>query len=304
MTALDEINRGSSVAGQGDSVSSVVPYEQRLSQSISYVLDEGGRLFVGESEVNKTLRRITRRLDDLSIPYAVAGGMAMIAHGYVRFTDDVDILVTREDLHRLHEDVDGRGWVRPFSGSKNLRDADTGVKIEFLLAGDFPGDGKPKPVAFPVPADVAVEIQGVKYLNVATLINLKLASYMTGRDRAKDLGDVQELMKALGLADELTDSIDPYVRHLYVDLCDKLALLDRPHAVVWNGKRLSQGPASTEELKRELVSIDPKLASLFADGISPVLVQTPQGERVKLVTTSRKAARKYNLVDETEILFD
>jgi hypothetical protein len=304
MTALDEINRGASFAGQGDSASSVIPYEQRLSQSISYVLDEGGRLFVGTSEVNKTLRRITKRLDELGIPYAVAGGMAMIAHGYIRFTDDVDILVTREDLHRLHDEVDGRGWVRPFSGSKNLRDADTGVKIEFLLAGEFPGDGKPKPVAFPAPADVAVEIQGAKYLNVPTLINLKLASYMTGRDRAKDLGDVQELMKALDLGDELTETIDPYVRHLYADLCDKLSQLDRPHAVLWIGERSSHGPVSSEELKQELIRIDPKLAAMFTDGVSPVLVQTPRGERVKLVSTNRRTARKYNLVDESEILFD
>src|SRR5262245_55241630 len=141
MSALDEVNRSSHSAGSSELAASVVPYEQRLSQSISYVLDEGGRLFVGAGEVNKTLKRITKRLDELGIPYAVAGGMAMIAHGYIRFTDDVDILVTREDLHRLHEEVDGRGWVRPFSGSKNLRDADTGVKIEFLLTGDFPGDG-------------------------------------------------------------------------------------------------------------------------------------------------------------------
>lgn len=303
MTALDEVNRESSCASQGDAAL-VIPYEQRLSQSVSYVLDEGGRLFVGTSEVNKTLRRITKRLDELGIPYAVAGGMAMIAHGYVRFTDDVDILVTREDLHRLHDEVDGRGWVRPFSGSKNLRDADTGVKIEFLLTGDYPGDGKQKPVAFPSPKGVAVEIEGIKYLNVATLINLKLASYMTGRDRAKDLGDVQELMKALGLADELTDSIDPYVRHLYVDLCDKLAQLDRPHAVLWNGKRLSHGHVSAEELQRELASIDPKLAAMFADGVSPVVVQTDRGERVKLVTTNRRTARKYSMVDESEILFD
>lgn len=249
MSALDEVNRSSYSAGSSESAASVVPYEQRLSQSISYVLDEGGRLFVGTSEVNKTLKRITKRLDELGIPYAVAGGMAMIAHGYVRFTDDVDILVTREDLHRLHADVDGRGWVRPFSGSKNLRNADTGVKIKFLLAGDYPGDGKPKPVAFPNPHEVAVEIEGIKYLNVATLINLKLASYMTGRDRVKDLGDVQELMKALGLADEVTEAIDPYVRHLYVELCDKLAQFDRPHAIVWKGKRFSHEPVSSEDVE-------------------------------------------------------
>ena len=37
----------------------VEPYERRLTASVSYALDEGGRLFMGESEVNKTLQRIT-----------------------------------------------------------------------------------------------------------------------------------------------------------------------------------------------------------------------------------------------------
>src|SRR5581483_1413043 len=161
-TTLSGPNSVSSTSIAGET--HVVPYEHRLASSISYVLVEGGRLFMGASEVNKTLQRITHRLNELQIPYAVAGGMAMIAHGYIRFTDDVDILVTRDGLHQLHNALDGRGWVRPFSTSKNLRDATTGVKIEFLISGDYPGDGKPKPVAFPAPQDVAREVEGIKYL--------------------------------------------------------------------------------------------------------------------------------------------
>jgi hypothetical protein len=69
-----------------------------------------------------------------------------------RFTEYVDILVGRDDLKRIHEKLEGRGYVPPFPGSKNLRDAQTGVRIEFLVTGAFPGDGKPKPVAFPEPS--------------------------------------------------------------------------------------------------------------------------------------------------------
>ena len=86
---------------------------------------------------------------NLNIPYAVAGGMALFSHGFRRFTEDVDILVTREGLDRLHRELEGLGYVPLFPGSKNLRDADSGVRVEFLVTGDFPGDGKPKPVAFP-----------------------------------------------------------------------------------------------------------------------------------------------------------
>jgi hypothetical protein len=282
----------------------VEPYEQRLAANISFVLDEGGRLFMGSGEVNTTLQRITRRLDDLGIPYAVAGGMAMIAHGYLRFTDDVDILVTREGLAQLHEAVDGRGWVRPFSTSKNLRDATTGVKIEFLLTGDFPGDGKPKPVAFPLPNEVAAEIQGIKYLNVATLINLKLASYMTGADRAKDLGDVQELMKALQLGPEFGEQIHPYVQPLYADLCDKLSTTTRPFVRIWEGALPAGLPTAGPQLAEALAGVDPTLIPMFADGVTAELVHGKRQTHVKLQTRSRSIAQKYQMVDESEVLLD
>jgi hypothetical protein len=285
-------------------VSEAMPYEQRLAASISYVLDEGGKLFMGQSEVNKSLVRITKQLEELGVPYAVAGGMAMIAHGYMRFTDDVDILVNREGLERLHEALDGRGWIRPFSKSKNLRDASTGVKIEFLLTGDYPGDGKPKPVAFPLPENVASEIQGIKYLNVPTLINLKLASYMTGADRAKDLGDVQELMKAKGLSFELADSVDPYVRALYLDLCQRLATTARPFVKFWEGALPSSLPTAGPKLQVALSAIDPTLAPLFADGIIAELVKGKRETHVKLTTHDRRLAQKYEMVDESETLLE
>lgn len=283
----------------------VMSYEQRLAASISYVLDEGGRLFMGASEVTKTLQRITTKLGELDIDYAVAGGMAMIAHGYMRFTDDVDILVTREDLDRLHQAVDGLGWVRPFSTSKNLRDANSGVKIEFLLSGDFPGDGRPKPVAFPRPSDVATEIQGIKYLDVGTLINLKLASFMTGGvDRAKDQSDVVELMKARGLSFELVEKVHPYVRDQYRELCDRLSKLDRPHAILWPGDLANAATISGSDLSQRLAEIDPSLNPMFADGVVPVVVSSKLGPRILLRTTDRRIARKYQMVDESEILLN
>src|SRR5437016_5316661 len=108
-------------------------------------MDEGDRYFRKDSAVFKTLRKIASKLDELGIPYAVAGGMALFEHGFRRFTEDVDILVTREGLKVIHERLEGLGYVPLFSGSKNLRDAGHGVRIEFLIAGEYPGDGKPKP---------------------------------------------------------------------------------------------------------------------------------------------------------------
>lgn len=174
--------------------------------------------FEEKNAVHETLRRITGRLNDLGIPYAVVGGMAMFAHGFRRFTEDVDLLVTRESMDRIIAELEGLGYVKPFQASTTkLRDTNTGVQIEFLITGGFPGDGKPKPVAFPDPTGVSVEIGGARYIGLATLIELKLASG-TAPHRAKDLGDVQELIKTLRLPESLADQLNPFVRDRFREL--------------------------------------------------------------------------------------
>ncbi len=181
-------------------------------------MDEGDRHFQGEDSVFKALRKLAARLEALGVSYAVAGGMALQAHGFRRLTVDVDVLVSREGLQTIHAKLEGLGYVPPFTGSKNLRDAEYGVRVEFLVAGEFPGDGKPKPVAFPDPGEVGVLIDGVRYVNLPGLVELKIASGMTNLGRLKDLADVQELIKAVGLSADFAGELNPYVRDTYLDL--------------------------------------------------------------------------------------
>jgi len=196
----------------------MITYEQRLNANLDWALREGSMHFEKESAVHKALRKITARLQELSIPYAVVGGMAMFFHGYRRFTEDVDLLVTREGLAEIHRRLEGLGYYPPFAGSKQLRDAELGVKVEFLVTGEYPGDGKPKPLAFPNPEEVSIEIDGLRCLQLPRLIDLKLASGMTNSGRVQDLGDVQQLIKTLDLAEGLADQLHPFVRDKYKEL--------------------------------------------------------------------------------------
>lgn len=196
----------------------MIAYEKQLDADLEWALREGSLHFEEKNKVHETLRRITKRLTDLGIPYAVVGGMAMFVHGYRRFTDDVDLLVTRESMDQILEKLEGLGYVQPAGTSTKLRDTESGVRIEFLITGHYPGDGKPKPVVFPDPASAAVEIEGVKYLNLSKLVDLKLASGMSAAHRVKDLGDVQELIKTLKLPAGFAEQLDPSVRAKFLEL--------------------------------------------------------------------------------------
>jgi hypothetical protein len=194
---------------------------EKLSTQASRAFWEGAafaeRFFMGLDEVHQALRRLTAALETDRIPYAIAGAMAMNAHGYRRVTTDVDVLLTRDGLARFKEKHLGLGWVERFPGSKGLRDTEVGVKIDVLIAGDYPGDGKPKPVRFPDPS-VGVQGQGFCVLSLKDLVELKLASGLTNPDRLKDLADVQELIRHASIPLELAAELDPMVRAKFSEI--------------------------------------------------------------------------------------
>jgi hypothetical protein len=92
------------------------------------------------------------------------------------------------------------------------------VRVEIVTAGEYPGDGQPKPVKFPAPSDVASNIEGIKTIRLDKLIELKLASGLSAPHRLKDLADVQELIKVKKLGSDFAEQLDPSVREKYLEL--------------------------------------------------------------------------------------
>lgn len=189
-------------------------------------LEYAEKFFMGVADVQRAMRKLVAALDDLGIPYAIVGGMALNEYGYRRVTVDVDVLLTRDGLQRFKDHWLGRGYVEKFPGSRGLRDTELGVAIDVLVTGDYPGDGQPKPVRFPDPAKVAIRDGGLALIPLAKLIELKLASGMTSIHRAKDIGDVVELIKHTGSRRELGDELDPSVRDRYFEIWDALQTPD------------------------------------------------------------------------------
>jgi hypothetical protein len=115
------------------------------------------RYFMGDADVQRAAKRIAAALGEMGIPYVICGGLAVTAHGHLRVTEDIALLLSPEGLRRFKERWLGKGWVERVPGSRGLRDTEHNVKIDVLLTGDYPGDGKPKPVRFPDPATVAID---------------------------------------------------------------------------------------------------------------------------------------------------
>jgi hypothetical protein len=57
------------------------------------------------------LKNVIARIDDVGVPYALCGGLAMAVHGYPRATIDIDLLVMTDDLLRAESAVRPLGFV-------------------------------------------------------------------------------------------------------------------------------------------------------------------------------------------------
>ncbi|HEY3236697.1 MAG TPA: hypothetical protein VGJ84_18400 [Polyangiaceae bacterium] len=189
-----------------------------IGAGLERALEQVGAFFVGDSPVQKTAREIARRLEDEGIDYAIAGALCLGAHGVVRATEDVDVLITPEGLERFKSRWLGLGYVNLRAGGKAVRDTVHGVKVDFLLTGDFPGDGQPKPVIFPEPASVAVVSGPFRVVNLPRFVELKLASGISAAHRLQDLADVLRLIETRHLPIEFGDQLDPWVRTKYDEL--------------------------------------------------------------------------------------
>jgi hypothetical protein len=176
------------------------------------------KYFMGTASVQLATRRISEALRDLGVPYAIAGGIAVTVHGHVRVTNGVDVLLTSEGLRAFKERWMGRGWVERFPGSRGMRDVEKDVDVDVLLTGGYPGDGKPKPVRFPDPARVAVDMAGTDVIVLPVLIELKLASGMSAPDRLRDFDDVIQLVRANSLPKEFGALLNQWVQDKYSEL--------------------------------------------------------------------------------------
>ena len=90
-----------------------------------------------------------------------------------------------------------------------------------LIVGGYPGNGLEKPVAFPPPEEAVENLgEGLPYLNLIVLIDLKLARGMTAKHRLQDFADAIQLIRSNKLLNGYADHPAPYVRDKFLEIWD------------------------------------------------------------------------------------
>ena len=144
-----------------------------------------------------------------------------------RVTVDVNVLLTQEGLDQFIREFVGRIYGPAFERArKSFRSSKTGVRIDISLSGEYPGDGMPKAVSFPHPSEAAFERDGICYLKLVKLIELKLASGLSAAHRGRDLVDIQDLIRETKLPLDLAEKLDESVCVAYRDLWAKAQIVD------------------------------------------------------------------------------
>jgi len=123
-------------------------------------------------------------------------------------------------------------------------------------------------------------------------------------DRAKDLVDVQQLIKTLSHSRTFSDQIHDYVRAKYQELWDALRSTEKRYVLLWRNKFFTTDAKSLDDMIATLNGAVDELRRMKADGV----VLDPDGgtadDYARLVTTDPDVARKYDMHEESEFVED
>ncbi len=168
----------------------------------------------GRGAILDVARAVSHVLIDGDVQGAVIGGVAVTLHGHVRTTSDVDVYIP-DPLATFADQLTAAG----FDFDANRREFSlAGVPVRLVTAAQ----------AQPTPTNWA-NIDDIRTVSLADLINLKLRSGIRSVLRAQDLADVINLIRANGLDGRFTARIAKPLRDDYQRLARAVrAERDRP----------------------------------------------------------------------------
>ena len=141
-------------------------------------------------KVRSRLLRSTAALEGAGVPYAVIGGNAVMAwveqvdEAAVRFTQDVDLVLRRDDLERAKTALEKAGFIHRRSADVDMFLDGPGAKARDAVHVIFSGE-KVRPEYLAAVPDVSesVSFKSYRVLSLEAVVRMKLTSY-----RRKEIG--------------------------------------------------------------------------------------------------------------------
>lgn len=165
--------------------------------------DEALLLLDKRGKVLDIAREVSRLMRTAGIPGVVIGGIAVVLHGHVRTTKDVDIFLS-PPLEPLANLLTSHGFR---FDRKNKAFIKQGIPVHLVL-----------PEKVGAPLATPIEIDGVLTASLIDLIEMKLRTGSTNLLRAQDLADVIGLIRhhqlTSAFARHLEKSLRPAFRQL------------------------------------------------------------------------------------------
>ena len=130
------------------------------------------------------------------IDYCIIGGAAVKEYGFNRTTEDIDILVNKNDEQRLYKNFK----------TYNLNNLSIGgIGIDVLFSGERVSD---KCVNFLPPKDIKIERKNLPFISLPYLIFYKIDSGINNIERGQDIVDAWKLVQYNKLPEDYLDEFD------------------------------------------------------------------------------------------------
>jgi Nucleotidyltransferase of unknown function (DUF6036) len=172
-----------------------------LPRTITRVLrDEALNLLDQRGSILELARELTALMRREGIPGVVIGGVAVVLHGHIRTTKDIDIFLD-QPLEVIAAPLVAEGFQYDVARREFVR-AD--VPVHLVTREQVPK-----------PPRKTIEIDGIDTVSLADLIEMKLNSGSQNILRAQDLADVIGLIRHNRLTGEFARYLDKSLRPAY-----------------------------------------------------------------------------------------
>lgn len=163
------------------------------------------------SSVDLALPATRALFEEVGGAFKLVGGIAVVHHGYLRTTQDIDVLVDGTTLARVAALAPARGFV--VETRTRLRHVASGVAVDLLVAGEHVP--RPGSAPYPEPSLVAGSPDDDRVVGLGPLLELKLRAH-----RHQDSADVVALLKPMDEARylEMEAAMPPELRRQLADL--------------------------------------------------------------------------------------